>query len=347
MTRFARRGSRSRSSVLDMEWHLVDVDPSYGSGWTGYSWNRELFPDPDEVPRLAARARPAGDPQRPPRRRGPGVRGLYPAMAEALGRDPALGDPIAFDVTDREFLTAYFNILHRSLERDGVDFWWIDWQSGSHSRIAGIDPLWMLNHFHFLDNARGRHVGRLTFSRYAGPGSHRYPVGFSGDTVVTWASLDFQPYFTATASNIGYGWWSHDIGGHMFGVQGRRARDAMGAARGVLADPAAALRAQPVQHQGAVAVRRRGAAAMTTSCGCGTGWCPYLHTHEPASRPRGGASRAADVLPVPGRPRGVRRPQPVRVRHRARWSRRSRTRAAARCSPPGSTCGCPRVCGST
>jgi hypothetical protein len=35
--------------------------------------------------------------------------------------------------------------------------------------------------------------------------------------LVTWASLDFQPYFTATASNIGYGWWSHDIGGHMFG----------------------------------------------------------------------------------------------------------------------------------
>jgi hypothetical protein len=75
----------------------------------------------------------------------------------------------------------------------------------------------MLNHFHFLDNARdGKRP--LTFSRYAGPGSHRYPVGFSGDTLVTWTSLDFQPYFTATASNIGYGWWSHDIGGHMFGV---------------------------------------------------------------------------------------------------------------------------------
>ncbi len=59
----------------------------------------------------------------------------------------------------------------------------------------------------------------MTFSRYAGPGSHRYPVGFSGDTVISWASLDFQPYFTATAANIGYGWWSHDIGGHIFGVK--------------------------------------------------------------------------------------------------------------------------------
>ena len=36
---------------------------------------------------------------------------------------------------------------------------------------------------------------------------------------MSWASLDFQPFFTATASNIGYGWWSHDIGGHMFGAK--------------------------------------------------------------------------------------------------------------------------------
>lgn len=36
---------------------------------------------------------------------------------------------------------------------------------------------------------------------------------------MTWDSLAFQPEFTATASNIGYGQWSHDIGGHMFGYK--------------------------------------------------------------------------------------------------------------------------------
>lgn len=63
------------------------------------------------------------------------------------------------------------------------------------------------------------HEGRRAFilSRYAGAGSHRYPAGFSGDSVISWKSLQFQPYFTATASNIGYGWWSHDIGGHTHG----------------------------------------------------------------------------------------------------------------------------------
>ena len=60
----------------------------------------------------------------------------------------------------------------------------------------------------------------LTFSRYAGPGSHRYPVGFSGDTDRDLGiARRSSRQFTATASNIGYGWWSHDIGGHMFGYR--------------------------------------------------------------------------------------------------------------------------------
>ena len=35
--------------------------------------------------------------------------------------------------------------------------------------------------------------------------------------MISWASLAFQPVFTATAANVGYGWWSHDVGGHYFG----------------------------------------------------------------------------------------------------------------------------------
>lgn len=219
LERFEAEGVPFSVAVLDMDWHRVDdIDPSYGSGWTGYSWDRRLFPDPEEFLaevhrhglRVTLNVHPAD-----------GVRAFedaYPAMAKALGRSPAEGRPIAFDVTDRAFMEAYFSVLHRRLEAQGVDFWWVDWQSGPYSLLAGMDPLWVLNHFHFLDSGR---AGRrpITFSRYAGPGSHRYPVGFSGDTAITWASLEFQPEFTATASNIGYGWWSHDIGGHWKGAR--------------------------------------------------------------------------------------------------------------------------------
>ena len=32
-------------AVIDMDWHRVDdVDPKYGSGWTGYSWNKKTLP---------------------------------------------------------------------------------------------------------------------------------------------------------------------------------------------------------------------------------------------------------------------------------------------------------------
>lgn len=121
-------------------------------------------------------------------------------------------------MTDPKFIETYFEELHHPMEEEGVDFWWLDWQQGTVTKVPGLDPLWMLNHYHYLDSKwKGKRA--LTFSRYAGPGSHRYPVGFSGDTFITWESLKFQPYFTANASNIGFGWWSHDIGGHMFGYR--------------------------------------------------------------------------------------------------------------------------------
>ena len=47
MDRFKSEGIPFTTSVIDMDWHLVDdVDPKYGSGWTGYTWNRKLIPDP-------------------------------------------------------------------------------------------------------------------------------------------------------------------------------------------------------------------------------------------------------------------------------------------------------------
>lgn len=203
-------------AVIDVDWHLTDsVDPKYGSGWTGYTWNKQLFPDPEGFLNalhnrdlhVALNVHPRD-----------GIRAYedpYAEMAQKLGMDVDRGDPIMFDLTSLRFLKAYFD-MHHQLETQGVDFWWLDWQQGGVTKLPGLDPLWMLNHFHYLDSARSDNWP-LILSRYAGPGSHRYPVGFSGDTIITWDSLRFQPYFTATASNIGFGWWSHDIGGHMHG----------------------------------------------------------------------------------------------------------------------------------
>lgn len=218
MDRFAAEGVPLSVSVIDMDWHLVQIDPEIGTGWTGYTWNRDLFPDPERFLRelherglaVTLNVHPAD-----------GVRrheDAYRQMAEATGVNPDSGLPVPFDITSRVFVDAYLRYLHHPLEAQGVDFWWLDWQSGGVTGIPGLDPLWMLNHIHYVDSGRdGKRP--LTFSRYAGPGSHRYPIGFSGDAIITWESLDFQPYFTATAANVAYTWWSHDIGGHMFGYR--------------------------------------------------------------------------------------------------------------------------------
>jgi alpha-glucosidase (family GH31 glycosyl hydrolase) len=179
-------------AVIDMDWHWVDIDARYGSGWTGYTWNTDLFPDPKQfLADLHDRGLATSLNVHPAE----GVHAhetAYTAIAERMGIDPDSELPVSFDPTDPAFIEAYFEELHHPLEDEGVDFWWLDWQQGGVTKVAGLDPLWLLNHFHYLDSGRdGKRP--LTFSRYAGIGSHRYPIGFSGDTHITWESLDFQP----------------------------------------------------------------------------------------------------------------------------------------------------------
>lgn len=203
-------------AVVDMDWHLVWDLPDNINGWTGYTWNKKLFPDPDAFMKklhdrgmkLTLNLHPAD-----------GFRhheDQYAEVAKYMGVDPKTKQTIPFDCTNKKFMDAYFDIVHHEHEERGVDFWWVDWQQGNQSKIPGVDPLWVLNHFHFLDSGRGRQRP-LILSRFGGPGAQRYQIGFSGDTIITWESLHFQPEFTATASNIGYGWWSNDIGGHTHG----------------------------------------------------------------------------------------------------------------------------------
>lgn len=204
--------------IVDMDWHITKTGNS-SSGWTGYTWEKNLFPDPqgfirflhDNQLRTALNLHPAD--------------GVFPheeqyeEMARRMGIDPESDTPIAFDIANPDFMRHYFELLHHPQEADGVDFWWLDWQQGTQSKMQGLDPLWFLNHLHFYDLGRDGSKRPFVFSRWGGLGNHRYPLGFSGDTIISWESLDFQPYFTANAANVGFGWWSHDIGGHYFGTE--------------------------------------------------------------------------------------------------------------------------------
>ena len=238
MQEFIRRKLPITVATIDMDWHWTDVYERFGidgypgegmtfqekwynsklPGWTGYSWNRELFPDHRKLLNWLKREGFHVTLNVHPSQ---GIRPFEDCYTDAcarMGYEPSFKSRIPFDIADTKFVEAYLDAAHHPHEEDGVDFWWLDWQQGKNTAIPGLDPLWALNHYHTLDSGR-RQKRPLILSRYAGLGSHRYPLGFSGDTFCTWESLDFQPYFTNTAANAGYTWWSHDIGGHQFGIQ--------------------------------------------------------------------------------------------------------------------------------
>jgi alpha-glucosidase (family GH31 glycosyl hydrolase) len=212
--------------VIDMDWHInIDQLEAKGEtdqskerlGWTGYTWNKLLFPDPAQfLARLHADGLKTSLNMHP----ASGVQpweDAYPAMAKAMGIDPTTKKYVPFDITDKRYAINYMNLLHHPLEKQGIDFWWLDWQQEPTTKLANVNPTWWLNYVHFTDQQReGKRP--LLFHRWGGLGNHRYQIGFSGDTVSVWDSLAFQPWFTATAANVGYAYWSHDIGGHMPGA---------------------------------------------------------------------------------------------------------------------------------
>jgi alpha-glucosidase (family GH31 glycosyl hydrolase) len=212
--------------VIDMDWHISDEQlKAMGEkdqsgerlGWTGYTWNKLLFPDPGdfldgihhEGLKATLNLHPASGIQ-------PWEQ-AYPAMARAMGIDPATKKYVPFDPTNKHWATSYFDLVLHPLEKQGINFWWLDWQQEPNTKLPGVNNTWWLNYLHFTDQQReGKRP--LLFHRWGGLGNHRYQIGFSGDTISVWDSLAFQPWFTATAANVGYAYWSHDIGGHMPGA---------------------------------------------------------------------------------------------------------------------------------
>ena len=194
--------------VVDTDWHI--------NGWTGWSWNRDLFPDPkeflswlhDKDLKVTLNLHPAY-----------GVNSNednFSQFAKDLGVSENT-ENIAWNLENPKFYKSLFNNILRPHEKIGVDFWWLDWQQWLVSdKVEGLGHTYWLNYVFFEDMQRTYPEKRaMIFHRWGGLGNHRYQIGFSGDSHSNFPTLAFQPYFTATASNVGYGYWGHDLGGHV------------------------------------------------------------------------------------------------------------------------------------
>lgn len=209
--------------ILDMDWHW-NGKASSGSenigGWTGWSWNTNLIPEPtkllkeihDNGYKIALNLHPAD-----------GIDSIespsyYNAISKELNGKYDSNGKIAWYLDYPDFTNSFFKNIIRDHESEGVDFWWLDWQQHLTSPYtSGLGQTFWCNHVFYNDMAKNRKGRRpVIFHRWGGLGSHRYQIGFSGDALINFPTLAFEPYFTSTASNVGYAFWGHDLGGHAF-----------------------------------------------------------------------------------------------------------------------------------
>lgn len=208
--------------ILDMDWHWNGRETSASEnigGWTGWSWNTNLIPEPakllgeihDNNFKIALNLHPAEgvDSTESP--------AYYKAMNADLGGKYATDGKIAWYLDYPDFTGSFFKNIIRDHESEGVDFWWLDWQQHLTSPYTpGLGQTFWCNHVFFNDMSKNRPKHRpMIFHRWGGLGSHRYQIGFSGDAFINFPTLAFEPYFTSTASNVGYAFWGHDLGGHV------------------------------------------------------------------------------------------------------------------------------------
>lgn len=206
--------------VFDMGWHTTDKASSGTGhagtrGWTGYSWNRKLIPDPakliDELKRDGVSVVLNEHPH-------DGIRDhedMYPAFMEAMGEEAAPGRNLVFDAGDRRYMENFMKFAHEESDRMGVAFWWLDWQQDyAYPLVRGTttNHLNWINELYFNYSRRDGFRG-AGFSRWGGWGDHRHPIQFSGDAVGNWEMLRFEVELTTASGNAGCFFWAHDLGG--------------------------------------------------------------------------------------------------------------------------------------
>jgi len=197
--------------VIDMDWHTKD-------NWSGFTFDPHLFPFPGDSMEylnqmglyVTLNLHDAS-----------GVN-IWDAMFQDLNK--YIGQPSDAKVVPMNLVNATVTyavediVLGDLLTNKHVSFWWIDWQQGgAMGGMTGYkqNPTIWLAHLRCTDRHRvGDDTRGMVLARWGGMGHHRYQVGFSGDVAkLSWSNLAYQPYFSATAANVLFPSWSHDIEG--------------------------------------------------------------------------------------------------------------------------------------
>lgn len=194
--------------LLDKKWHINQYNGSEHE--SGFSFRKDLFGESKQFTNYIHEKNIMVGVNINP------IEGILPyednfeVMLKYLEKDS--NGIIPFNSLNPKVIDAYLKILIHPLENDGIDFFWLDIR-----KEKDIKDLWRLSHYHFLDrNDKNR---SMILARNVVTAPHRYPILYSGKTIVNWDTLKMIPFYNECATNIGVAFLSHDIGGYYKGTE--------------------------------------------------------------------------------------------------------------------------------
>ena len=198
--------------LLDDGWHIN----KFNNGdklVTGYSFNKSLIPNPKELIDYLHNKNVSVGLQFNP------LKGVMPHEENysKIASYFQITDNkiIAFDPLNPVLLNAIYQFLISPLTNMGVDFYWNDMKPDEITRKG----LWYLNQSLFNSNYVNPKERKMILARNGMIATHRYPVTYTGKTLVGWEMLKKIPTIHAQASNIGVNFISNDVNGNYGGIE--------------------------------------------------------------------------------------------------------------------------------
>lgn len=108
----------------------------------------------------------------------------------------------------------YFNTFIRELDKKGVDLYYLDYDNK-----ADLNTLELFNHYHITDSLANKNKRGIVLSRNSKIATHRYPITYTGKTLVDWNTLNILPQYLMSASNSGVSFVAYAVGGYHQGVE--------------------------------------------------------------------------------------------------------------------------------
>ncbi len=195
--------------LLSEFWHIKDKT-NYNWYRTGFTFNPELYPNPTEfvnyMHESGIRVGVNIDP----------IEGVRKEEAGYIGVNSeykvADGITIPFNAMDKNFMALYIKHLIDPLLATGVDVYWNDYKKD----LLGIN---VLNYYYNRNFEKIKNTRPLVLTRSPLVAPHNAGILYSGETIVSWDTLKYLPFYNSMAANKGVTWWSHDVGGYKDGIE--------------------------------------------------------------------------------------------------------------------------------